>query len=85
MKTGLKCPNCKKSVGLGEQVQEWDDYHGEDVDIELCAKDIPVINIVCANCDESVALVFIEPPGEAEEVYNPIFKENIKFPKRRTN
>lgn len=80
---GLKCPHCEKPLAFGKKMSEWDKEYGEDTNLN---SEFPtMINLLCEECDTSVAMVFIEPTGEEEEVYNPMLDMKVKVPKRRTN
>lgn len=80
---GLKCPHCESSIAFSKKMKEWDDAYGEDADLNY---EFPImVNLICEECNKSVAMVFIEATGEEEEVYSPALKQKVKIPKRRTN
>jgi len=66
------CPKCEKKISLGNHMKEWDDNFGDD--FALSAEFPAMVNIICEHCEESVALIFIEPSENGEEIDSPIGK-----------
>jgi hypothetical protein len=73
----MKCPKCKKKIGLAKQIKEWDESYGNDVAGEA------IVNIWCDNCEDMMIMVSIYGDLVEELIESPALKSKVslKMPK----